>query len=138
LEVALSGFQQTKLPGLYPSKPVDLMGSSFEECRDAVRMIFNAGADAVLILHSFSLFKVKDVQYNGGRLNRVVMRRFERFCRWLAANRATYPAQTFAELGRLVKEDGYEPQAVEPCMIRRPLRALARKAVQGLNRFYRF
>ena len=138
LEVALSGFQQTKLPGLYPSKPVDLMGSSFEECCDAVRMICNSGADAVLILHSFSLFKVRDVQYNGGRLNRIVTRRFERFCRWLAANRATYPARTFAELGRLVKEDGYEPKAIDPCMIRRPLRALTRKAVQVLNNFYWF
>ncbi len=114
------------------------MGSSFEECRDAVRMICDAGADAVLILHSFSLFKVRDVQYNGGRLNRVVTRRFERFCRWLAANRATYPARTFAELGRMVKEDGYEPKTVEPCMIRRPLRALTRNVVQVLNNFYWF
>lgn len=138
LEVALSGFKQTKLPGLYPSKPVDLMGASFEECRDAIRMICDAGADAVAILHSFSLFKVRNIQYNGGRLNRVVARRFERLCEWLAANHTTYPARTFAELGRMVKEDGYEPQAVEPCMIKRPLRALTRKAVQGLNNFYWF
>lgn len=138
LEVALSGFRQTKLPGLYPSKPVDLMGSSFEECRDAVRMICDAGADAVLILHSFSLFKVRDIQYRNGKLNRVVTRRFERFCKWLGANQMTYQARTFFELGRMVKEDGYEPQAVEPCIIRRPLRALTRKAVQGLNNFYWF
>jgi len=136
LEVALSGFKQTKLPGLYPSKPVDLMGSSFEECRDAVRMICDAGADAVLILHSFSLFKVKDVQYNGGKLNRVVTRRFERFCEWLAANRATYPARTFFELGQMIREDGYEPKAVEQCMIRRSLQAVVRNAVQVLNNFY--
>jgi len=138
LEVALSGFRQTKLPGLYLSKPVDLMGASFEECRDAVRMICDAGADAVLILHSFSLFKVKDVQYNGGKMNRVVTQRFERFCEWLAANRATCPARTFAELGQMVKEDGYEPKTVEPCTIKRPLRALTRNAVQWLNNFYRF
>jgi hypothetical protein len=108
LEVALSGFQQTKLPGLHPSKPVDLMGSSFEECRDAVRMICDAA------------------------------RRFERFCGWLRSNRATYPTRTFAELGRMIREDGYEPKAVDPCMIRRPLRAVVRNAVQVLNRFYWF
>ncbi|MBW2739566.1 MAG: polysaccharide deacetylase family protein [Deltaproteobacteria bacterium] len=138
LEVALSGFQQTKLPGLHPSKPVDLMGSSFEECRDSIRMICDAGADAVAILHSFSLIKVRDVQYHGGKLNKVVTRRFERLCEWLCANRATYPTRTFFELGRMIREDGYEPKTVEPCTIQRPLRAVVRNAVQVLNNFYWF
>jgi hypothetical protein len=101
-------------------------------------MICDAGADAVAILHSFSLFKVRDVQYRGGKLNRVVTRRFERFCEWLCANQATYPARTFSELGRMIREDGYEPKAVDPCMIRRPLRAVVRNAVQVLNNFYWF
>ena len=139
LEVALSGFLQMRMPGLLkPSQPVDLMGTSFKECRDAVRRICDAGADAVVILHSFSLFKVRDVQYNSGRLNRVVTRRFERFCNWLADNRETYPAGTFSELGRMVKEDGYNPKAVTPCKLNTPIRALTRKAVQALNRFYYF
>ena len=79
LEVALSAYQQPKVPGLHPAKPVDLMGSSFEECRDAVKMICDAGGDAVLILHSFSLFKVRDKQYHDGKPNRIVTRRFESF-----------------------------------------------------------
>lgn len=138
LEVALSGFRQPNWPGLYPSKPVDLMGSSFEECRDAVRMICDAGADAVLILHSFSLFKVKDIQYNGGRLNRIVTRRFEKFCKWLAENRTRYPDRTFSQLGKMVKEDGYSPKSAQPCVINKPIRALTRKVIQGLNNFYFF
>ena len=138
LEVALSGFQQPDWPGLYPSKPVDLMGSSFEECRDAVKMICDAGGDAVLILHSFSLFKVRDKQYNGGRLNRVVTRRFEKFCQWLAENRGQYPSRTFSRLGQMVKEEGYHPKAVGPCTINRPIRALTRKVIQGINNFYWF
>lgn len=138
LEVALSAFKQPNWPGLYPSKPVDLMGSSFEECRDAVRMICDAGADAVLILHSFSLFKVRDVQYNGGRLNRIVTRRFERFCRWLSENRENYPARTFSDLGRMIRQDDYQPVHVEPCLIDRPIRALTRKVIQGFNNFYWF
>jgi len=136
LEVALSAYQQPKVPGLHPAKPVDLMGSSFEECRDAVQMICDAGGDAVLILHSFSLFKVRDKQYNGGKLNRVVTRRFEKVCQWLDDNRKNYPPRTFTELGRLVKEAGYQPKAVDPCTIQKPLRALTRKFVQGLNNFY--
>jgi len=138
LETALSGFLQPDVPGLHRAKPVDLMGISFEECRDAVKMICDAGADAVVILHSFSLFKVRDLQYNGGRVNRVVKRRFERFCKWLGENRENYPARTFTELGRMVRENGYEPKAAEPCTINRPLRALTRKMVQALNNFYWF
>lgn len=137
LEVALSAFQQTKLPGMPATMPVDLMGASFEECRDAVKMICDSGADAVAILHSFSLFKVRDRQYHGGRPNRIVIRRFERFCLWLNENRRKYPPRTFAEFGRLVR-DGYQPKAVPPCLINKPLRALTRKAVQGLNSFYWF
>lgn len=138
LEVALSAYRQPNFPGLNPSKPVDLMGSSFAECRDAVQMICDAGGEAVAILHSFSLFKVRDKQYRGGRPNRVVIRRFERFCEWLDANRRQYPPRTFAELGDLVRKEGYRPQAVKPCLINRPLRALVRKAVQGMNRLYWF
>ncbi|ACN15103.1 putative polysaccharide deacetylase family protein [Desulforapulum autotrophicum HRM2] len=138
LEVALSGFQQPDWPGLYPSKPVDLMGSCFEECRDAVQMICDAGGDAVLILHSFSLFKVKDKQYNGGKLNRIVARRFEKFCQWLNTHGETYPARTFSELGQMVENGGYKPISVEPCTINRPIRALTRKVIQGLNNFYVF
>jgi peptidoglycan/xylan/chitin deacetylase (PgdA/CDA1 family) len=136
LEMALSAYQQPKIPGLHPAKPVDLMGSSFEECRDAVRMICDAGADAVLILHSFSLFKVRNKQYLDGRLNRVVTRRFEKFCDWLATQRNDYPPRTFSDLAHLVKEQKYQPKAVEPCTIKRPLRALTRKFVQGMNNFY--
>lgn len=136
LEVALSAYEQPKLPGMHPAKPVDLMGSSFEECRDAVRMICDAGGDAVLILHSFSLFKVRDKQYRDGKLNRVVTRRFERFCAWLDDNRRLYPPRTFAELGRLVQEEGYQPKAVAPCLVNNLPRAMLRKIVQGLNNFY--
>ena len=138
LEVALSAYQQPNIPGLHPAKPVDLMGSSFEECRDAVRMICDAGADAVVILHSFSLFKVRDKQYNDGKLNKVVLRRFEKFCQWLDDNRKQYPARTFAELGQCVREKKYQPKAVPPCRINKPVRALTRKVVQGINNFYWF
>lgn len=138
LEVALSAYRQPKFPGLHAAKPVDLMGSSFAECRDAVKMICDAGGDAVVILHSFSLFKVRDKQYSGGRFNRVVARRFERFCEWLDDQRRQYPPRTFAELGRMVREEGYQPKAVAPCRVNRPLRAMVRKAVQGVNNFYWF
>ena len=136
LEVALSGFYQPSAPGLHPAKPLDLVGVSFEECREAVGRINQAGADAVLILHSFSLFKVRNVQYDGGRLNRVVARRFRRLCQWLARRANDLPVRTFSQLAEVISRDDYTARAVAPCRLGRPLRALTRKAVQAVNRLY--
>jgi len=133
LEVALSGFRQVRLPGLHPSKPLDLMGICFEECRDAVRQISAAGADSVLILHSFSLLKVRNVQYEGGRVNRIVSRRFARLCQWLAGNASQYPSYTFRGLAEALARGEYEAKAVPPCALHSPLRSLVRKAVQAYN-----
>lgn len=135
LEVALSGFRQTRLPGLKSAQPLDLVGASFQEIRDAVRMICDAGADAVVILHSFSLFKVRDVQYSGGKLNRIVANRFDSFCKWLDKNRKQYPARTFSELAAMI-QGGYRPVSRPPCTMHRPFRALIRKAVQVFNHPY--
>lgn len=132
-ELALSGFRQRRYPGLHPSKPVDLVGISFPECRDAIKLICGAGADAVMILHSFSLLKQRTLQYDGGRPNRIVTRRFERFCRWLAA--CELPAYTFAELAQAVAGDTYKARHVPPCRLTHP-RAVVRKAVQAWNNLY--
>ena len=135
LEVALSGFTLPRFPGLARAKPLDLVGISFEECRDAIRAICGAGADAVLILHSFSLFKVRNTQYDGGRPDRIVTRRFRKLCRWLADNTDEYPTRTFEELAQAVERGEYTAKVVPPCRL--PVgRAIVRKAVQALNRCY--
>lgn len=136
LELALSGFRQRDLPGLHPSKPLDLYGISFEECRDAVRAICDAGADAVLILHSFSLFKWRTVQYLDGKLNRLVARRFRRLCRWLAEHADEYPARTFSDVAVDIANGSYEAHGVPPCSLRNPLRSYWRKGVQVWNHPY--
>jgi len=135
LELALSGFTLPKLPGMRRAKPLNLTGISFEECRDAIRRICTAGADAAVILHSFSLFKVRNVQYDGGRLDRVVARRFRCLCEWLAWHKREFPARTFTELSKAVAEDRYEAKAVPPCRLS-GARALVRKVVQGVNSIY--
>jgi peptidoglycan/xylan/chitin deacetylase (PgdA/CDA1 family) len=135
VELALSGFYQPDWPGLRPAKPLDLMGISFAECRDAIERICSAGADSVLILHSFSLFKRRDTQYARIRPDRVVTRRFRQLCRWLA-DRGDLPVRTFAELDSAIRAGEYRPRAVPPPRLRRPFRALARKAVQVLNTPY--
>jgi hypothetical protein len=133
--VALSGFRQPRLPGLHGAKPLDLVGISFEECREAIRRICGGGADAVLILHSFSLMKVRNLSYDGGRPNRIVTRRLRRLCEWLAENADEYPVRTFAQLAEAVAAGTYEPHAAPPPVVFGP-RAIVRKAIQLYNRPY--
>ncbi|WP_182870603.1 polysaccharide deacetylase family protein [Stieleria mannarensis] len=136
LELGLSGFLQPNLPPLLPQKALDPVGISFAECRDTIQSVCDAGADAVLILHSFSLFKWKNVQYDGGRLNRIVTSRFRRTCRWLAEHASEYPCQTFLDVSRAVDAGTYQARAVPPCRLNRPLRSYARKAAQVWNNLY--
>jgi len=135
LELALSGFYQPRLPGLHPTKPLDLVGISFEECRDAVTRICSAGADAVVILHSFSLFKVRNLPYDGGRPDRIVARRFRRLCEWLAGAADRWPTYTFVQLAEAIADNRYEAKAVAPPRLGGG-RALVRKAVQAVNNLY--
>ncbi|MFO8012497.1 MAG: polysaccharide deacetylase, partial [Phycisphaerae bacterium] len=135
LEVALSGFTQAPFPGLHRAKPLDVGGISFAEMRDAILRITEAGADACLILHSFSLFKVRDVQYNGGRPDRIVTRRFRRLCEWLAERRGAVPVYTFSDLARAVDEGTYEARSAPPPRLSLG-RALVRKAVQAYDNLY--
>jgi hypothetical protein len=135
LEVALSGVRRPRLPGVHRGKPLDLVGLSFEECRDGIRRIVGAGADAVVILHSFSLFKVRNLAYDGGRPNRIVARRLRRLCDWLAENADEYPVHTFARLAEAVAAGEYEAAAAPPPIVFGP-RAIVRKAAQLVNRIY--
>jgi peptidoglycan/xylan/chitin deacetylase (PgdA/CDA1 family) len=136
LELGLSAYDQPPLPGLHPAKPLDLVGISSGECIEAIRRITDAGADAVLILHSFSLFKVRNVQYEGIRPNRIVIERFRRLCRWLAAHREEIPVRTFSQLADDVEGGVYQAANAPPPTIRRPVRAVLRKAVQVVNTPY--
>lgn len=136
LELALSGFLQRNLPGLHPAKPLDLYGVSFEECRNAVRAIRDAGADAVLILHSFSLFKWRTVQYLDGKPNRIVIRRFRRICRWLAEHAGDYPTRTFGAVAVDIANGSYEAHSISPCALKNPVRSYLRKAIQAWNHPY--
>ncbi|MFP4104501.1 MAG: polysaccharide deacetylase [Phycisphaerae bacterium] len=136
LEVALSGFRQPSLPALHPCKPLDLVSVSFPEMQSAVRKICSAGAEAVLILHSFSLMKVRNIRYDGGRPNRVVIRRLRQLCRWLAENRQQYPTRTFSDIAGEVDQGIFHAREVPPAAVVKPIQAVTRKAVQGVNRWY--
>lgn len=132
LELALSGYRQPAGPMLHPMKPLDVVSISFGEMRDGINGVLDSGVDAVVILHSFSLLKVRNMQYDGGRLDRIVTRRFRRLCRWLG-DQAGCAVETFDSLAARVSVDDYEPRFAPVPRMRRPLRAWMRKAVQGIN-----
>jgi hypothetical protein len=136
LELALSGVRFPRLPGLHSAQPLDLVGMSFPECRDAVTSICTSGADVVWILHSFSLFKWRTVQYDGGRLNRIVARRYRAMCRWLGGHAEQFPCRTFREVADAISEGRYQAKSVAPCMLANPLRSYVRRGVQVYNNLY--
>jgi len=136
LELALSGFYQPRLPMMAAAKLVDPMGVCFGELRDAIEMTCSAGAEAVAVLHSFSLFKVRNLQYDDGRPNRIVTRRFRQLCEWLGRKAGRFPVRTFRQLAEQIDVGQYAPVEVRPPVIRRPVRAALRKAAQAINRIY--
>jgi peptidoglycan/xylan/chitin deacetylase (PgdA/CDA1 family) len=136
LELALSAFRLPHCPWDAPAKPVDLMGVSFAECREAIERILAAGADAVAILHSFSLMKVRDKQYTAARRNWIVERRLRQLCQWLARRKPDAPTYTFAQLGEAMAAGEYQAREAAPCTASSRARALARKGAQLYNRCY--
>jgi peptidoglycan/xylan/chitin deacetylase (PgdA/CDA1 family) len=89
---------------------------------------------AVLLLHSFSLVKPRDVRYSQMRLDRVVMGRLDRMFAWLARNSDRYTVSTLNELAanRHELEEGIGlPAPVLPLGA-----AMRRKITQAVNRLY--
>lgn len=136
LELALSGFWQPRFGYFHAAKPLDLMGISFAECRRAIELITRAGADAVVILHSFSLFKVRNIRYDGGRLNRIVAARFRQLCRHLATCGQSLSVSTLSQLHEAVCSRARPARSVAPCRLLNPMRRVVRKAAQLLNSIY--
>jgi len=136
LEVALSGFYQPRLPMMAAAKVADPVGVCFGELRDVIEQTTSEGAEAVAVLHSFSLFKVRNVQYDDGRPGRIVTRRFRKLCQWLGRSSQRLSARTFRQLAEQIDHGQYTAVEVAPCHIRRPLRAAVRKAAQVVNRIH--
>jgi hypothetical protein len=104
-----------------------------------IEYLFEDGArrglrHVVLLFHSFSLVKARDVRYSQMRPDRLVLRRLERLFAWLARNSDRFEVSTLGQLagnpGELVEEQT-EPLSTLPL----PAAAM-RKFAQAANRFY--
>ena len=84
-----------------------------------------------LILHSFSLLKIRDLQYCNTRPDWIVISRLRNLCRFLASRREQFRVVTFDDALDLSESEQEPPLPDMGAVI-----PAVRKVVQGINRAY--
>lgn len=112
-------------------KPLDLAGVSWLEIMRVLNLAARYDSPAVVvILHSFSFLKRRDVQFETARADYLVIKRFEALCRYLRTNAQRFQVTTF----------GDRPKFNSPSIDELPnlgwLLPAGRKLVQAVNRVY--
>jgi hypothetical protein len=130
-EVPITNFQTGKW-GLSSLKQLNINAISLLEMKSVLEQAELAGLRTVtFIAHSFSLFKVADIQFNRLRPDRLVLQRFRGLCRFLKENSDRFRVVGFSELdpGSLASDEKQVPNVGV-------LVPLVRKAVQAVNRIH--
>lgn len=79
--------------------PLDINGVSFEEIKQVLENSYKNGPfNITIILHSFSLIKPHNFKYLKVKPRHIVIRRFEKLCRYLANNSNAFEVKTFGSL----------------------------------------
>jgi hypothetical protein len=128
-EVPVTTFE-TGMGGLRGLKPLNIEAVSLWEMKKVLEQAESLGLSAVtFIAHSFSLFKVADVQFRRLRPNKLVLRRFRGLCRFLReqAERFRVTALSDVKPSLLKSQETTIPRAGT-------LVPVLRKAVQAVNR----
>jgi hypothetical protein len=127
---------RTPLPEGYGGlKHADPCALSFSELRDMLAHGETEGQQHfVIVFHSFSAVKPKDVRYTEMRPDRITIRRLQRLVAYLAEHPNRYRVSTFAELAREEEMTGGK----SPIASLSVAKASVRKSVQALNRYYWF
>jgi hypothetical protein len=128
-EVPITTFE-TGAWGLQSWKQLNINAVSLWEMKKVLEQAERIGLTAVtFIAHSFSLFKVGDIQFEEMRPDWLVLRRLEGLCRFLNQNKDRFRVTTFADV---------EPNSLEGRESSYPKMGIwvpaARKLVQALNR----
>ena len=90
--------------------------------------------DVVVMFHSFSAVKARDLQYTQIRPDRIVRYRFAALLDYLAQRSDRFIVTTFSEIANDTRQlQGQHRGSVADLGFARPL---ARKVVQGVNRFF--
>jgi hypothetical protein len=111
-------------------KNLEISAVSVEEILRTLRRVREAGCcDVVLVFHSFSFLKGRDVRFERCQPDRIVMRRFRNLCAALSQMRDEVEVTVLGDVD-LRKVSFDQPQFVPSMGWIRPA---VRKAVQGLN-----
>jgi hypothetical protein len=94
----------------------------------------NGVEDVVVMFHSFSAVKERDLQYTQIRPDRIVRYRFAALLDYLAQRSDRFIVTTFSEISKDTSQlQGQHSRPVADLGFARPL---VRKLVQGANRFF--
>lgn len=128
-EVPITNFE-TGFWRMRSFKPLDVGAVSLVEMKRVLAQAESLGMGSVVFLmHSFTLFKKADAQFQTLRPDRLVIRRFRELCKFLADNSQRMKAVTFADRSQF-PSDSF-PTSVPRVGVLLPS---CRKIVQGLNR----
>jgi peptidoglycan/xylan/chitin deacetylase (PgdA/CDA1 family) len=128
---------QTPLPeGCHGVKFADCTALAVPELRKMLDDAAAAGQQHfVLVFHSFSAVKARDISYRQIRPNRIVIRRLERTMRYLAENSDRFQVRTMGEIAADERKLEREAAAVFVPDLNL-VQCGVRKAVQAINNFY--
>jgi|SRR5271166_4110437 len=130
LTTAMSG-----LGGARGWKPMAISSLSFAELKNVLMQAHTAGVrDVVVIFHSFSTVKPRDVFYSSLRPDRMVIARFRRLLRYLAEESSRFEVTT-------IRNAALNPERFEfgqriPQLDLGFVKPFIRKSAQALNRVY--
>ena len=128
-EVPITNFETGgwRLRGL---KLLDVAAVSFLEMERVLAQAEHLGISTVVFLmHSFTLFKKADVQFQHLRPDRLVIRRFRQLCSFLQQNADRFHVETFSERPQFPSDARKIPFPRMGILL-----PLCRKVVQGVNR----
>lgn len=131
---------RTPLPeGYHGFKFADCTSLDVAEIRRMLDAASNAGQEHfVIVFHSFSAVKPKDVEWKEMRPNRMVIRRLEGLFRYLAENGDRFHVSTMGEVAKDLRIRGTDTAMSSPAVIADLglFRASVRKAMQLINSAY--
>jgi hypothetical protein len=106
-ELAVTCFRDHGPVGRGRYRPLQISACRFEELRALLNALNEAGGSlAVIVTHPFEFLKWSGPDFSRLRANRVVQRRFERLCRFLAQATDRFEAVSMDRLA----EEGIEPE----------------------------
>ena len=113
-------------------KPLEVSAVSLVELRQVLTQAEKLGQHTVIVmLHSFSFLKRKGAQFRGLQPDRLVIRRFRKFCAFLREQRSRFRVSTFSEM------EGF---LLDPAEVPLPSMGVVipgfRKIVQAVNRVH--